>query len=109
MMLYGLSPETISSIQGVLANHPHVQQAILYGSRAKGNERPGSDIDLTLKGERLSYDELNQIAWELDELCLPYKIDLSLYALLDHVELLAHIDRVGVLFYEPQPATQITV
>jgi predicted nucleotidyltransferase len=96
----GLSAETVARMRGVFARYPQISQVILYGSRAKGNARPGSDIDLTIKGQGLTYDDLNRLERELDDLLLPYKIDVSLYALLDHEGLLAHIDRVGVVFYE---------
>jgi uncharacterized protein len=97
---YGLSLATIARIQAVFARYPQVSQVVLYGSRAKGNARPGSDIDLTIKGEGLTYDDLNRLERELDDLLLPYKIDVSLYAWLNHEGLLAHIDRVGVVFYD---------
>jgi len=94
----GLPAASIKAIQRVFHRYPGIQQVVLYGSRAKGNFRPGSDIDFTLKGE-LSYQELLRIARELDDLLLPYKIDLSLYQQLDNPALIEHIDRMGKLFY----------
>lgn len=94
----GLPAASIKAIQQVFHRCPGIRQAILYGSRAKGNFRPGSDIDLTLKGD-LTYQQLLRIETELDDLLLPYKIDLSLYELLDNPALIEHIDRVGKLFY----------
>jgi predicted nucleotidyltransferase len=73
-MMYGLKTETIHAIQEVLLTYPEVEKAILYGSRAKGNYRPGSDIDLTLTGETLNLTILQKIENELDDLLLPYKI-----------------------------------
>lgn len=75
---YGLSSITVDKIMAILEQHPKVAQAILYGSRAKGNYREGSDIDLTLVGTDLDYAELGQIENELDDLLLPYTFDLSL-------------------------------
>lgn len=98
-MKYGLKPDVIERINGIFATHPEVEQAILYGSRAKGTHRPGSDIDLCLKGERLTLSLLLKIGNELDDLLLPYKIDLSIFHTLDNQELVAHIKRVGVVFY----------
>lgn len=46
----GLPPQAVESIRQVLGRFPGIEQAVLYGSRAKGNFRTGSDIDLTLKG-----------------------------------------------------------
>jgi predicted nucleotidyltransferase len=77
-----------------------VRQAILYGSRAKGNERPSSDIDLTLLGENLNLSVLFEIKNELDDLLLPYTIDLSINRHIENPALLAHIARVGKVFYE---------
>lgn len=99
-MNHGLSDKTIGAISGVLAAHPEVERAVLYGSRAKGNYRTGSDIDLTLVGDELTQRVLSQLIWELDDLLLPYKIDLSLLSQLRHPPLLEHIQRVGVPIYE---------
>jgi len=98
-MQFGLKPDTIARINGVLLAHPEVEQAMLYGSRAKGNYRAGSDIDLCLKGETITLTQLMKIENELDDLLLPYKIDLSLHHALDNPELIDHIRRVGLVFY----------
>lgn len=98
-MQFSLKPDTISRINGVLAAHPEVEQAVLYGSRAKGTYRAGSDIDLCLKGETITLTQLLGIENELDDLLLPYKIDLALHHALDNPELIDHIRRVGVVFY----------
>lgn len=98
-MQFGLKPDTVARINGVLATHPEIEETVLYGSRAKGNCRAGSDIDLCLKGEVLTLTQLMKIENELDDLLLPYKIDLSLYHALENPELIDHIRRVGVVFY----------
>lgn len=96
---FGLPASAIESIRGVFAKHPSITEAVLYGSRAKGDYKAGSDIDLTLYGGALDHRELRLILDELDELMLPYMIDLSIFAQLDHPELREHIERVGVVFY----------
>ena len=101
-MNYGLSEATIARIQGVLARFVEVDKAVLYGSRAKGNYRAGSDIDLTLYGPALSFDQLGRIANELDDLLLPYTIDLSIFGQLGDSELREHIERAGKVFYKRQ-------
>jgi len=95
----GLSAHTVDKINAVFARYPSIEQAILYGSRAKGTFRNGSDIDLTLKGENISQSELSRIENELDDLLLPHKIDLSLLRQIDNQNLIGHIERVGVVFY----------
>ncbi|WP_105103532.1 nucleotidyltransferase domain-containing protein [Microbulbifer pacificus] len=96
---WGLSSETITRLQQVFERHPEVESALLYGSRAKGNYRKGSDIDLTLIGPELQPLHLIQIETEIDELLTPYSFDLSIYSELESPELLDHIERVGVEFY----------
>jgi|SRR5581483_675862 predicted nucleotidyltransferase len=106
-MKYGLSDRTIQSICEVLARHPQVRQAILYGSRAKGNFKRGSDIDLTLVGGAdLTWRVLSIIMDELDDLLLPYTIDLSIFEMICDPDVVEHIRRVGIVFYDQtrQPA-----
>ncbi len=99
-MNHGLSDTTVNAIRDVFSRHPQVRKALLYGSRAKGRHKPGSDIDLTLIGdEDLDLDRLFRIMDELDDLLLPYSIDLSLHRDIDDPEVLAHIQRVGGDFY----------
>jgi len=103
-MKYGLSTTTVERLQNTLLLYPEVEKAVLYGSRAKDTYRPGSDIDLTLCGDELNHILLTQINNELDDLLLPYQIDLSLMASLSHPALLDHIRSVGVVLYEKSSA-----
>ena len=99
-MKYGLSDATIAKICAIFAQFPSIEKAVLYGSRAKGNYKPGSDIDLTLFGAELTHAIHLKIAEALDELLLPYMIDLSIFSELHHENLEEHIQRVGVVFYK---------
>lgn len=99
-MSYGLSEKTIAAIQSVFSKHLNIEKAILYGSRAKGNYRNGSEIDLVLAGEMLDLSQLFKIETELDDLLLPYKIDLVLLHQIENQELVDPIHRRGVIFYE---------
>lgn len=98
-MAFGLSDKAITRIVEVLARHPAVESAVIYGSRARGDFKPGSDIDLTLHGAALDRRALLDIADELDELLLPQTIDLSWFAELNHPELKTRIKQEGVEFY----------
>jgi predicted nucleotidyltransferase len=102
-MNHGLSAATVARIHGVLARHSEVERVILYGSRAKGNFKLGSDIDLTLVGDKLDPTILARIDDELDDLLLPYRFDLSIFARITQSDLLDHIQRVGVALYEKTP------
>ena len=98
-MKYGLENSVIDAIQKVLLGFPEVEEAILYGSRAKGNYKNGSDIDITFKGENISLTVLNSIVNQLDDLLLPYTFDLSINNQISNPDLIEHINRVGLIFY----------
>ncbi len=83
-----------------MEKYPNVEKTLLYDSYAKDNYRIGSDIDLILVGTELDLSQMFQIEIELHELMLPYKIDLALLQLIEIKELLDHIQRIGVVFYE---------
>ncbi len=109
-MRFGLKDATIQKIQFVLARYPQVEQAILYGSRAKGNYKNGSDIDLTLRGSAdLTWRVLYKIMDELDDLLLPYTLDLSIYANISDPDMIEHIQRMGVTFYQKGEAVSESV
>ncbi len=97
---FGLKETTINRINTVFSRYPDIEQVVIYGSRAKGNYRNGSDIDLTLIGDALSHAQLNRIETQIDDLLLPYSIDLSLFKHIDNVNLIDHIQRIGIVFYQ---------
>ncbi len=99
-MLYGLKDDDKAQINAIFSKYSEVEKAVLYGSRAKGSYRTGSDIDLTLVGEKLDLTTLFKIEIELDDLLLPYKIDLSVFHTIENPNLIDHIKRIGRIFYE---------
>lgn len=96
---FGLPAATLDKLNSVFARHVAIAAVLIYGSRAKGNYRAGSDIDLTIKGDEMSFAEFAQIEDQIDDLMLPYTVDLSQYRQIGNAELVAHIDRVGVAVY----------
>jgi uncharacterized protein len=97
---FGLKESTIEKIISVFVKHPKIKKVLLYGSRAKGNYRNGSDIDLTLIGDELSYSQLGNLESDIDDLFLPYSFDISIFKDIDNSDLVDHINRIGVVFYE---------
>ena len=101
----GLPAEASTALLSTLTAHPGVKQVWLYGSRAMGRERPGSDIDLSLEGSSLTHADLLQLLDAVDELLLAWTVDLSLRHQLP-AALEAHLQRVGQpLIQRPQQAT----
>ncbi len=99
-MKYGLKEETVEKINHIFSQYPEIEKVVLYGSRAKGNFKNGSDIDLTFYGEKLNLSILGKIDNALDDLLLPYTLDLSIFKHIDNADLMDHIKRVGIDFYK---------
>lgn len=98
-MKFGLSRVTIDKINSVFIKHPEVEEVIIYGSRAKGNYREGSDIDLTMKGEKLTDSIVSKLKSDIEDLNTPYLFDISDFQNLNSSDLEEHINRVGQIFY----------
>jgi predicted nucleotidyltransferase len=98
-MKFGLSDKVIECIQKVFHDEPKVDKVIIFGSRAKGNFKPGSDIDLAIKGNEISFNDVLSLSVKLDDLDLPYKIDLINYSSVKDKDVIEHINRVGIIFY----------
>ena len=96
---YGLPNETVKRITKIFFGYKEIEEVVLYGSRAKGNYKPGSDVDFTLKGKKLNLKLLNKISRDLDDLLLPYTFDLSIYSHINNNDLIEHISRVGKVFF----------
>ena len=103
-MKYGLKEDIIERIQQVFSQYHQIEKTIIYGSRAIGNYKPTSDIDITFIGEDLSLDIISKIEWNLDDLLLPYTFDLSIYHKITNPDVQNHIDRVGKVFYDRSAA-----
>ena len=99
-MKFGLKEEVIATINSVFAQYPEVEEIIIYGLRAKGNYREGSDIDITIKGNNMTDNIQSRISWDIDDLNLPYLFDISIFHKLNSPDLEDHINRVGKVFYK---------
>ena len=77
--MYGLDEEEMELLQRVFSSIEGLEEVILYGSRAKGTYKPFSDIDITLKGSRLTEEELAEVCSKLSESSLPYFCDVSIF------------------------------
>ncbi|MGV6852805.1 MAG: type I restriction endonuclease subunit R, EcoR124 family [bacterium] len=99
--LYGLKLELIEKIQAAFAHFEEIESVVLYGSRAKGNYRIGSDIDLTIKTDSPERDNLLfAVMGAIDDLDVVYSFDISLFNHIKQDDLLDHIQRVGKVFYQ---------
>ncbi|MDP2691558.1 MAG: nucleotidyltransferase domain-containing protein [bacterium] len=95
-----LSQSEQDELLQVFGRFPDVEEAIVFGSRAKGNAKVSSDVDIALKGNTLTREIIGQIHGLLEEeISLPYFFDVLNYHEISNKDLLDHIDRVGVVIY----------
>jgi predicted nucleotidyltransferase len=99
-MIGGLSDYTIETITTILSKRHDIKEAILFGSRAKGNYREGSDIDLSLiTDDSFGYHDLLRLQGDFDDSNLPYYFDVNIFGKLSNNDLREHIIRVGKVLY----------
>ena len=98
MKAYGIDQETWDQILSVLRSESKVREIILFGSRAKGVFKEGSDIDICIKGKDLGYDYQIRLNGLLDELDHPWEIGQLIQDMIDEPMLNEHIARVGISF-----------
>lgn len=99
-MTFGLKQRDIDCLHKAFGQLPEIEQVLIFGSRAKGNARPGSDIDLAIKGRAVTDQTILRLRGVLEELPLPYFIDVIDYQTIDNADLLDHIGRVGEVLYQ---------
>jgi len=104
--LYGLGTRIIDELKSIFSEFDEIDQVVLYGSRAKGTYRKGSDIDITLFGENLTLQTIFAIQDKIEELYLPYRFDISIYDRIDNEDLKDHIQRVGKTLYKKKSKNQ---
>ncbi len=101
-MTFGLTSSTINKINAVFKTFPSIQKIILFGSRAIGNYKEGSDIDLALLGKELNQDIISHLLVKIDELNTPYLFDIVDYNKINNFALKKHIDKEGKIFYKKE-------
>ncbi len=99
-MNFGLSEQVLEKIITLFGKETDVEEVILFGSRAKGTFKEGSDIDLALKGANTDLQLLRKIELEIDDLMLPYVVDLVIYNKIKEPQLTDHINRTGICIYK---------
>ena len=98
--MFGIVPKSYQLILKTLSEYVEIEKAAIYGSRALGNYKPGSDIDLAIYGNRITLETMLKLKTKLEqELPIPYYFDLTHYETISNSELKKHIDEFGKLFY----------
>lgn len=99
MTRFGLEEHILDKLRVVLAAHPAVERAVIYGSRAKGTFKPASDIDLAAYAPRLDANEFVRLRFEIQELPIVFKLDVAHVDALTDASLAHEIATHGVEFF----------
>ncbi|MEZ7884785.1 MAG: restriction endonuclease subunit S [Bacteroidales bacterium] len=99
-MPFGLKDNDYKLIKNVFHSISKIEEVIVFGSRAMGTEKPGSDVDLALKGNDIKLDDIMKLKHKLEELPIIYDFDVINYETINTPALIEHIDRHGILFYK---------
>jgi len=97
---YGIPESDLNALLSEIKKNIEIDEIILFGSRAKGIFRNGSDIDIALKGRNLKLNDILEAMSGIDKLLLPYKLDLVIYTRIKEPALIEHINRVGVILFK---------
>jgi predicted nucleotidyltransferase len=97
---FGFSEDELKIIRGVLRIYTDIDQAKIYGSRAMGNYKSGSDVDIALMGD-IEPNTILRVKTMLTEgTMIPYFFDVLNYSKLSNQDLKAHIDKYGKTLYQ---------
>ena len=98
---FGLSDNAMEIIRGIYVQFPSIEKVIVYGSRAMGNFREGSDIDMTVIADGdFTESDLHKVYGLFDDSLLPYLVDISDFSKIRNPDLIDHIKRRGKVLYE---------
>ena len=99
-MSFGLRPDDVEYIISSLSKFSEIEKASVFGSRAKGNNKPGSDVDIAIYGDKVTFDTVSRLHAILEEESpMPYYFDIVDFFHITHESLKDHIDRVGKIIY----------
>lgn len=97
---FGLPERTIDEITAIFSKFEDIEKVVIYGSRAKGNYKYNSDIDMTIFAPKtFTHNQLLSIIGYFDDSDIPYLTDISIYSQIENPALVEHIDRVGKIVY----------
>jgi predicted nucleotidyltransferase len=98
--MFGLTETAFSYLQELFDHYNNdLKEVVIYGSRAVGDYRNGSDIDLAIKGN-IKEEQLLELMQKIDSSSIPYEVDLSNYEELESPNLKQHIDECGIIFWQ---------
>ena len=99
MNSWGLNARDVKWLRDTFAQFPEITEVRIFGSRAMGNFKPGSDVDLALFGKGRLECTTRVSGMLNEELPLPYQFDVVDYSAVTNPDLLAHIDQHGQQIY----------
>ncbi len=86
-------------IKNIAAKYENIQKVVLFGSRARGDNREKSDIDIAVFPREYSFEEEASFWLEIEDIDTLLKFDIVIISEDTERELVENIERDGVLIY----------
>jgi len=97
---YGLKDEYIQTFLEIIAKFDNVEKVALFGSRATGNHKKASDVDIVIFGENVNAALACAIKFEIEEeTIIPYFFDVIAYQVIKNEKLKEHIDKKSIILW----------
>ena len=98
---FGLTEDQLNQLINKLSEIKEIDRVLIFGSRAMGNNKERSDIDLAILGENINLEtELKVMHKYSEETNIPFLLDVVNYNTLNNKDLKEHIDEYGKVLYE---------
>ena len=99
-MKYGLFDNQLKTVEKILSSHSEIEEAVLFGSRAIDTFKEASDVDIALKGGKVTHKLVVELkSYFEEETNLPYFFDFTSYSHIKNKKLVEHIDKKGIVIY----------
>ena len=94
-----IDEKIITQLQHIFKNYIEIEKVLLFGSRARGDNKNTSDIDICIFGNEIDHLLLSKIYMDLDEVNTPLSFDILHFQELSKQELINNILNEGVEIY----------
>lgn len=93
---FGLTPAEIEELDSIIQSFQEIESAMIFGSRAKGTFKSGSDIDIVISGKKVDHSVVIRLSNQLnEETTFPYFFDILDLHTIQSEEMLTHIAQYG--------------
>ncbi|ENK1244263.1 nucleotidyltransferase domain-containing protein [Clostridium botulinum] len=95
----GISLQLFEEIRNSILKNPKINKAVIFGSRARGDYKKTSDIDICIYGKDIQNMDINLLEDSLNEINTPLDFDIVYFDKISKEALKINIEKDGILIY----------